>query len=822
MPSWTNNKSKYMRLSLNILFGFSAAIVFSSQAADPHYDEMVLKARSGDTSTLLGYLREQEQRQPLNANQIADWLQVANWAGRDSEVVSVWERYHQRLVLPVRAEVATARSLRNLKQWNASLALWDSAQQKEPKNPDIIAGRIMTLSDSRQFAVAESEARQWVQREPSGTSAETLAYVLKAQGKNWDALFAATVASQSGPQNAWSRQFLIGSLTANRISGPALTLSESQNLSPAEQRRLRTDAAAEQVRLAFIPGRNEQERYLVADRTLAEYDQMLNAWQNDPTAQPDYQRARIDRIGALLARQRTADVITSYEALVAEGKPVPEYARRWVAAAYLAQEKPDEANALMASITTNPSGAPTGDPMRLTTEDQQALFFTRMGSEDYTAAKKQADLIVARSPWMIRHYGSPVPEPNDYWELGQVMQAQYRSMTNDLAEAEILSRQLARTAPGNQGIRILYASVLQARGLPRAAERELKLAEVLEPSNVALEAQQASVAFDLQEWQQAWLLIDDIAAREPQDQRTRQLLKQRQVFNKSELRISGHQGIDSDSPVSGQHDFSINSALYGPPMGDNVRLFAGFNFATGEFEEGKGYDRDLLGGVEWRSRNYWAEAELSHRNYSVDKQIGARLSAYHDLNDNWRLGGSAERMSSNTPLRALRNGITANGGNAWVRWYQNERREYALSVAPSWFSDGNDRMEYMLTGKERLWTAPRFTVDFTPSVSASTNSKSNTPYFNPKQDLSIVPALMADHQIYRAENKTWSQQFYLAVGDYQQKHYGSGVITTVGYGQRLQMNNIVETGFMLTWDKRPYDGVRERNIAVAFDVNVRF
>jgi len=27
---------------------------------------------------------------------------------------------------------------------------------------------------------------------------------------------------------------------------------------------------------------------------------------------------------------------------------------------------------------------------------------------------------------------------------------------------------------------------------------------------------------------------------------------------------------------------------------------------------------------------------------------------------------------------------------------------------------------------------------------------------------------------------------------------------------------------MLTWDKRPYDGKRERNISLAFDLNVRF
>ncbi|MDN4274268.1 hypothetical protein OA811_22515, partial [Citrobacter freundii] len=44
----------------------------------------------------------------------------------------------------------------------------------------------------------------------------------------------------------------------------------------------------------------------------------------------------------------------------------------------------------------------------------------------------------------------------------------------------------------------------------------------------------------------------------------------------------------------------------------------------------------------------------------------------------------------------------------------------------------------------------------------------------------------------------------------------------VGYGQRLKWNNVVDGGVMLIWDKRPYDGKRERNISLAFDLNVRF
>lgn len=62
------------------------------------------------------------------------------------------------------------------------------------------------------------------------------------------------------------------------------------------------------------------------------------------------------------------------------------------------------------------------------------------------------------------------------------------------------------------------------------------------------------------------------------------------------------------------------------------------------------------------------------------------------------------RLSAETPLRALTNGISANGGNLWLRWQQNESRELRASVAPSHFSDGNNRLEY---GPRRAATAAR-------------------------------------------------------------------------------------------------------------------
>lgn len=94
--------------------------------------------------------------------------------------------------------------------------------------------------------------------------------------------------------------------------------------------------------------------------------------------------------------------------------------------------------------------------------------------------------MIKESPYLRRIYGSPTPQPNDNWLLGQSLLTQYHIAANELPEAEKLAEHLARTGSGNRGLRISYASVLEARGLPHAAEKELKLAEVIEPSNPEL------------------------------------------------------------------------------------------------------------------------------------------------------------------------------------------------------------------------------------------------------------------------------------------------------------------------------------------------
>ncbi|HFK5806731.1 TPA: poly-beta-1,6 N-acetyl-D-glucosamine export porin PgaA [Enterobacter bugandensis] len=794
---------------LFLLFLFPVLV----QATESVYEQQIQQARNGNYTPFLNYLQRYQQQHALTPEQVADWLQVAAWAGRNDEVIQLWQRYGIYMPLPARGVAAVAQARRDQKAWQPALSLWKEALSLAPHNDDYRIGYIKTLADARMDTLALQEARQLVTEDPSPAHLQTLSYVWLRQGKSWDRLLADTRALTLAPENNALLSELTDALTDNRVSTPALMLSQRVTLTPAQRRRLELNAAAEWVRLADVPGRTEKERLQLAQTALNRYDALLSRWQHEPQAAEDIILARIDRLGALYAHGDYPQVIREYQALTEAQHPVPGWAIGWAISAYL-QEK--NATAAFSLLQRYPQYA--ADPQ----DEEHALFYAWLDTGQYQAARQYVERQTRSVPWIRYDFGSPTPQPNDRWLTGQSLKFNYLLSTNALPDADKLAHRLATTAPGNQGLQIDYATLLQARGQPRAAEQTLKRAEALEPSNLELEQQQAYVAMDLQEWHQMDLLADDVLARAPVARSARRLDRLRTVHHMSELRLNASKGLHSDNPISGTHDLNGDATLYGPPVADSWRLFAGTRYAQGNFDEGKGTSRHLLGGVEWRPRDLQLEAEVSSNRYHGENKPGARLSTTYFLNDNWQVSGSLERLSRTAPLRALRNGISANRGEGGIRWYQNERREYQFSAAVSRFSDHNRRQEYTLTGKERLWQTPTLTLDLEPGIAASKNSLRDTLYYNPARDLSVTAALSVDHVMYRHYDTLWSQQLVAGGGSYWQKNQSVGAIALLGYGQRVQWNNVIDTSVMLNWDKRPYDGKRESNLSVTLDATLRF
>lgn len=108
-----------------------------------------------------------------------------------------------------------------------------------------------------------------------------------------------------------------------------------------------------------------------------------------------------------------------------------------------------------------------------------------------------------------------------------------------------------------------------------------------------------------------------------------------------------------------------------------------------------------------------------------------------------------------------------------------------------------------------------------PGLSASANSRTDTAYYSPART-SPPPRRWPSITRFTSAMTPSGASSYWPAAAATGKNHAAGAITVLGYGQRLRWNNVVDTGLMLNWDKRPYDGKRENNLAITLDANIRF
>src|SRR3546814_19459468 len=113
------------------------------------------------------------------------------------------------------------------------------------------------------------------------------------------------------------------------------------------------------------------------------------------------------------------------------------------------------------------------------------------------------------------------------------------------------------------------------RGLPRAAESDLKIAETQAPRAEDVEVEQGLTALDLNEWQQTELLSEDMVARFPESLRARRLNLLWRVHKKSEFQLRSEFGFGVGNPLTGNRDRGVAAVFYSPPLAYDCRFFAG-------------------------------------------------------------------------------------------------------------------------------------------------------------------------------------------------------------------------------------------------------
>lgn len=786
------------------------------------YDHLIRQARAGDRAPVLAYFNQVEIQGPVGQRYVSDWIAVESWAGHDVRVADLYTRWVPVFALSASANAIAGRALRNLRRWDASIEAYQRALSIEPASTAFRIGLVHVMADAGRDEQALNEARRLWEGEPKDPQRIlALAYVHTAAKRFYEALEWVSRARLIAPSDPQVERAYIDALQSAGLPTQALAVNAeaAQPMSQSQVLVLRADAAAELVRLAYQPTTTEAERFQAADAALAMYTQLLETWSAlpGPAASRQVERIRIDRIGALTARAYMQAAVAEYEDLLKSNVEVPDYAKSWVAGAYLYLRNPAAAKALYAQVLAR--NAPGSSRAA---GNASGLFYALSEVGEKREAEQLAEQTAAALPPTLRVVGSPLMVPNDVWAGAQEQAAQGKSFADDTPAAQARFEELLALAPGSSSLRTALAGVYRSRAWPRRAELELKLTESLAPRALEVELQQGFTALDLSEWEHAELLSSDTLARFPENLQVQRLARMVEVQNKAELRVSGSRGLSSDSPVTGNADRGLDTVLYSAPIQRNWRVFAGAGWAEGEFPEGDGRHRTLRIGADWRARDNSAEVEISNHEFGHGNRLGVRLQGAHDLNDFWQIGGALEKFSRDTPLRALHSNVTADSVNLTARWRASHRREWRLTLQPMRFSDGNSRLSASLLGRERVYTAPYFTVDLGVEAAASRGERQDVPYYNPAADFTLVPRLDFSHVMYQWYENEWRQQLQLGAGTYHQRGFGSGPVYFLGYSQRLRLNDVFEAGLGISVTRRPYDGIRERIVRGTFDLSMRF
>ncbi|KAA0911105.1 poly-beta-1,6 N-acetyl-D-glucosamine export porin PgaA [Pusillimonas sp. ANT_WB101] len=788
------------------------------------YDAKILQARAGNFKPALEMLRDQQRLNPQNLRAAYDHILIASWAASPSEVITAYEVIKSSpRPLPADVQADVAAAYRDLKQWDAGIAHYREGRKLYPEQARFIVGEIKTLVDAGRSDEALSIGKSLTEQRSDTADIElALAYAYQKQQDVSQALALTTRAHTMAPKKAYVTREYLNSLRAARLYGPALRVAREhpELVSAAELQMLEADEAAELTRFAPLASQDESNRFLVADEAIDKYDKLLGISQGGiPASDAADLRMRTDRLQALHARMRMADVVQEYESMQAEGIEVPSYALGDVADAYLYLRKPEKAVEIY-TAQINSKGASTDK--QLEADRSIGMYYALLESGHYREASDLLQAAIDAEPDWLLLKGQPIRQPNEKKVDLMKTSALANLYTSDAKLAVTQLEAMVSNAPNNTSLHTALASGYRSQQKPRKAERELKLAETLSPRALEVELGQGSTALDLQEWQQAESLMQDTNTRFPENQQALRLKRDWDVHTKQELRVAGYRGISSGSPVSGNGDMGIDTVLYSAPIHYNWRAFAGAGYAEGKFQEGKAHYRWQRAGAEWRSRGITAEAEASTNDYGYGIKLGLRASATYDLNDHWQLGATGELLSRDTPLRALLANVYSNSLGFSVRWHSDETSEWSANLTPSRFTDGNKRLAATITGRQQLYVSPTFKADLLFELSSSRNSQIEANYFNPRSDLFVMPSLRLSHSLYQRYQDSVVQTFTAGAGAYAQKGYGTAAVVSLGYGLRYRTNDVFDVGAVVNVTSRPYDGIRERDIQIMFDMNLRF
>lgn len=792
---------------------FSVLQSHAAESSAEHKHAIVI-AREGNPAKGLQIIEKLADQDGWHDSLLYDYIVLLTWAKRDLEAYNLFLSKVNQDTAPAYVIEAIAKACRNLKLFSKAQQFYRLLQQKEPHNPDVAVGLAsiqIDMDKPYEAILILSEAEKTF-------SGHLDLYLIFGKAYYSVGLYVDAL-------RYYNKALTINSQHHDAVQGQALCLSHIKSPFEALEKTQKhpKDFSKEQIKdMEAVRGatlinwgkidRDNIEtykgRYVYLDRAIADIKQQMENTSDENRKH----NLQLDLIVAYAFRLRHRDVVYEYEQMLAKGKTnkdFPIYVLEGIADAFLTLRHPEKARELFKYILENDFKNPKAI---------EGYFFSTLECNKPEVAfafiKANRDAFKEWIPLADSRY------PNNSRLLTEELYYNSFSLVNLLSQADEKTKEAMQIMPLNSSMRNLRGNVLQARGLPRASEKEYDIGLTNDPKNIELQLSKARVHLNLNEPEKAEEIMKKIEKDYPESLNLKRFKREWKSYHAPEF-VSDNVFETGGSGNTGKYSFTSDNRLYSQTFANHYRVFGSAFYQWGTFLEGT-LNRTLEGaGLEYRNRDIRLLGEINTSQWGRSR-VGTSLEAAYQPHDSFKMTAQADINSRQTPGRAIMNNITSNYYNLGFDYYKNESFEAGLSVYDQTFSDNNNWVGSSAFVKGRVIEKPRHVLDLRLNLGARWSNTNNVPYYSPSQDKYVSLAPIFTQSLYERYDQSFSHIITPEVGNYWQKGYGNRLTFGLSYEHRWKCHNWYEIGYGIARRRNYYDGEKQYTTVLLLNINMKF
>lgn len=745
-----------------------------------------------------------------NSDVVGNAIIYAYLAGNYPQVQEIFDQVSLARV-PAYARMDLVQSLRGLGDYRKAIIVLQQAPDFHSINGQLLYAALLAESHSIQQALHELHTmkRKYVYNVPQ---LNMLAYTYRKLGKPLHALQYSTQAwHASAEHNHSSLREMVFALEEAHAFYQALNLAKRypQFFSDKQMENFRYNANAEAINEAnsfkehleghgFLFGKNRMLRLALAqnkknDNRFHDYRHLLLlSYYNEWIALKDV--GNLPEVLRLYHKERKS--FLNLKKL----STIPNYALEPLADAYSHAHRPTRAIVIYKHIIA------TSKHPSLNTVI--GLYYAYISAEEYN----KADVLLQKTamfnpPWRWAESPATYRKSNWDWLRVNLLLAMNMVYRNHLMDGLARLEKLHREAPENVGITNSLVTVQRWAGFFNEARRTLRSASQLRPHAVGTLQNTAELAHEYHhasEWGRSISLLHQAFPFSNLITRHYQSYSRRRMPSISASVFLGHSTGAGSLPVGNQSmqaDYRVQSSwLY-----SNYAIFAGQHYSYSQFNHGSVSLNRSQFGVEWQRNRNLIELALTQRQLT-GSQLGINLRAERWFNDQWYLSLHFDSFTNQIPLRAYRAGLSGKRLSTTLEWRQSPDLKAVWNNSLMFISDGNIRIDNLISVNKSLWHAPHQLLSSRLSLWNENNTQHALTYFDPRDWGDLEGGLHYEWITWRHYGNAFTQIINASGGVGWQTDFGTSPAFDVHYLQRWTINRLwmIEYGIGFTGEN--YDG----------------